>query len=205
MRALGRLEVADELAADDLALLLGVGDAGQRAEELVLGVDDLQVDAGGGDEVLLDLLGLALPQQAVVDEHAGELVADRRCTRAAATAESTPPDSPQMARPRRRPARGSARPAPRRCCRGPGRPAAGDVVEEVLEHLLPVLGVQHLGVPLHAGQPAVDVLERGDRRARRSTPGRRSRPAPRSPRRRATSTRCARGMPAEQRARLGAR
>ena len=42
-------------------------------------------------------------------------------------------------------------------------PAAGDVVQEVLEHLLAVLGVQHLGVPLHAGEPAVDVLERRDR------------------------------------------
>jgi hypothetical protein len=35
------------------------------------------VDAGGGDEVLLDLLSLALAQQTVVDEHAGELVAYR--------------------------------------------------------------------------------------------------------------------------------
>ena len=45
----------------------------------------------------------------------------------------------------------------------PGLAAAGDLVEEVLEHLLAVLGVQHLGVPLHAGEAAVDVLERGDR------------------------------------------
>ena len=41
------------------------------------GVDDLEPHAGGGDVVALDLLGLALAQQAVVDEHAGELVADR--------------------------------------------------------------------------------------------------------------------------------
>ena len=41
------------------------------------GVDDVQVDAGGGDEVALDLLGLALAQQAVVDEDAGQPVADR--------------------------------------------------------------------------------------------------------------------------------
>jgi hypothetical protein len=37
-----------------------------------------------------------------------------RCTSAAATAESTPPDSPQTTR-CRRPARGSRRPSPRRC------------------------------------------------------------------------------------------
>ena len=75
--ALGSLEHPDELAADDLALLLGVGDVGEEAEEPLLGVDDLEVDAGGLDEVALDLLGLALAQQAVVDEHAGQLVADR--------------------------------------------------------------------------------------------------------------------------------
>ena len=39
--------------------------------------------------------------------------------------------------------------------------------QEVLEHRLAVRGVPHLGVALHAGEPAVDVLERGDR-ARRS-------------------------------------
>ena len=40
-------------------------------------VDDVQVDAGRGHEVALDLLGLALAQQPVVDEDAGEPVADR--------------------------------------------------------------------------------------------------------------------------------
>ncbi len=46
----------------------------------------------------------------------------------------------------------------------PGLAAARDVVQEVLEDLLAVLGVQHLGVPLHAREAAVDVLEGGDRR-----------------------------------------
>ena len=49
----------------------------QRVEELLLRVDDLQVDAGGGHEVALDLLGLALAHQPVVDVDAGEPVADR--------------------------------------------------------------------------------------------------------------------------------
>ena len=40
---------------------------------------------------------------------------------------------------------------------------AGDVEQEVLEHRLPVGGVLHLGVELHAGELAVDVLERRDR------------------------------------------
>ncbi len=39
---LGGLEDPDELAADDLALLLGVGDAGERVEEALGGVDDVR-------------------------------------------------------------------------------------------------------------------------------------------------------------------
>ena len=75
--ALGALEGADELASDDLALLLGVAHAVERVEERLRRVDDLQRDAGRGHEVALDLLGLALAEQAVVDEHTGQLVADR--------------------------------------------------------------------------------------------------------------------------------
>ena len=41
---------------------------------------------------------------------------------------------------------------------------AGEVVQEVLEHLLAVRGVHDLGVVLHPGEPAADVLERRDGR-----------------------------------------
>ena len=47
-----------------------------------------------------DLLGLAEPQQAVIDEDAGELVADGLVDQHRGDrAESTPPDRPQMTRP----------------------------------------------------------------------------------------------------------
>src|SRR5690606_3831947 len=72
----GLLEDADELPADDLPLRLRVAHPGERGEELLGGVDDLEVDPRRGDEVLLDLLGLTGAQESVVDEDARELVAD---------------------------------------------------------------------------------------------------------------------------------
>ena len=83
---------ADEFFADDLALRLRIGDALECIEEILGGIDGDELDAGRRDEIMFDLLGLALAQQTVVHEHAGELLA------AAATAESTPPDRPQMTR-----------------------------------------------------------------------------------------------------------
>ena len=71
------LEDADELAADDLALLLRLLDPIEQVEEalLRLHVDERDVEVLA--EGLHHLLGLVLPQQAVVDEDARELLADR--------------------------------------------------------------------------------------------------------------------------------
>ena len=70
------LKSADELLSDDLALLLRLAHALQRGEEVFGGVHGDELDAGGLDEIMFDLLGLALAQQTVVHEHAGELLAD---------------------------------------------------------------------------------------------------------------------------------
>src|SRR3546814_1544722 len=70
--ACSRLERADELAADDLALLLRVGDASESAEELGLRLHHLELYAGGLHEVALDLHGLSLPEEPVVDERSEE-------------------------------------------------------------------------------------------------------------------------------------
>ncbi len=160
------LEGADELAADDLALLSGSLTPASASRKWSAASTMTRLRAGGGDEVALDLLGLALAQQAVVDEDAGQLVADgplhqRRGDRGVDAA-GQPADHPLAAD------------LGRTCCdllvddvrRRPGRAHPGDVVQEVLEHLLPVRGVQHLGVELHAGQPPGPVLERRHRRAR---------------------------------------
>ena len=70
-------EDPDELVADDPPLLLGVGDAGEAGEEAFAGVDHDQVHPEVALKRHTQQLGLALAQQAVVDEDAGQLVADR--------------------------------------------------------------------------------------------------------------------------------
>ena len=71
------LEHVDEGLADELALGLRVGEPGEAVHEQRLGVHMDQRDVVGIAEQADDLLGFALPHQPVVDEHAGELLADR--------------------------------------------------------------------------------------------------------------------------------
>ena len=160
---LGGLEGADELAADDLALLLGVADPVEGVEELVGGVDDVEV-AEHRLEVAAYLLGLAVPHHPVVDVDAGEPVADGalhdRGGDGGVDAAGQRADRAPLADLVADPLDLLVDDVEHR----PGRPAAGDLEQEVLEHLLAVLGVQHLGVPLDAGHPA-------RRRPRRRRPG----------------------------------
>ncbi len=72
----GLLEDLDEAVADQPALLLRIGDAGQVAQEVVACVDDAEVDLEVVDEGVLDEVALLLAEQAVVDEDAGQPVAD---------------------------------------------------------------------------------------------------------------------------------
>ena len=70
------LEHLDELAADDLPLLLRVADPGEPLQELRAGVDVDDAGVQPAHEHLHDQARLVLAQQPVVDEDAGELVAD---------------------------------------------------------------------------------------------------------------------------------
>ncbi len=89
-----------------------------------------------------------------------------RCTSAAATAESTPPESPQIARPSPTWARTCSTSASAMLAAVHVAPMPGELVQEPAEHLLAVRGVQHLGVVLDARQAPGPVLERGDGGAR---------------------------------------
>ncbi len=121
-------------------------------------------------EGLDDLLGLVLAQEAVVDEDARELIADGLVD------EERRDGGVDAARERAEHALRADRGADARDLllddgRGcPRRRRARDLVEEVLQDLLPVRGVHDLGMELDAVEPSPAILEgrdRGRRRARR--------------------------------------
>ena len=115
-----------------------------------------------------DLLRLVLAQQPVVDEDAGQLVADglvheqcgnRRIDAAAQCAKD--PLATDL--------RTDAVDLLFDHCSGrPRRRSPGHAEQEVFQHLLPVWRVDHLRMELHAVEPARGRLERRDRRRRRA-------------------------------------
>ena len=143
------LEHVDEELADGLALGLRVGDARERAEEQVLRLHVDERDVVVVAEQRDDLLGLACAHQAVVDEDAGELVADRLVDQhrgdggidAAGQAADHPAGADLGAD-----ARDGLLAEGRH---GPVARAARDVAHEVAEQLRAVRRVHHLRVELH--------------------------------------------------------
>src|SRR4029079_7205687 len=156
----------DDLLADDLPLALGFVDAGEAVEETLAGVDVDQLDAEALAEPLDHLVGLALAEQAVIDEHAGEPIADRLVDERrggggvdpagesaddAAVADLIANPFDLLVDDRRR------------------RPlllTAGHLAQEALEDGLAVRRVHDLGVELDPVEAALGILARGDRRAR---------------------------------------
>ena len=140
-----RFEDVDERRADDLALLLGIGDAGQAVEEQPRGVDEHERQLQPL-EPPPNLCRFVEPQHAVVDEDAGQPVADgamdqqrrdRRVDAAAQAADDAPvahlladPRGRLLDERRHRPVAG----------------AAADVEGEVAEDLEAAVGVRDLGV-----------------------------------------------------------
>ncbi len=158
------LERADELAADDLALLLGVADALQMPEERVGGIHRDQAHAGGCDVILLDLLALALAEKSVIHEHRGELVSDRlvheggrdggvdaagECGDDAGGADLLADAGDLLID------HVAAVPVGCETC---------GLVQEVLDDLLAAIGVLDLRVPLHAVEALLGAAEGCDRR-----------------------------------------
>ena len=159
----GCLEAPDELAADDFALLLGVGDSGERVHELIDGVDGYQTHPGGGDVVFLDLAALVLAQQTVVDENADELVADGLMHDRSGNSGVDP-----AGKAANDPAGADLLPDARdllgdHVAAVPVRGDARGGVQEVFEHALAEFGVLDLRMPLHAVEATLVARERGHR------------------------------------------
>ncbi len=157
------LEHADELLADDLALALGLVHAGEPLQEALLSghVDEPDPPVA---KRLDHLLRLVLSQQAVVDEHAGELIAHgavdegRGGCRVDASREAA--DHPSLADL-------GAHSLDLLVDHRGGRPAlleTGDLTQEAVEDLRAVGRVDDLGVELDPVEASLGALERGDRR-----------------------------------------
>ena len=164
--ALGlRLEHVDEQRPDGLALGLGVGDAGERVEELRLRLHMDQRDVVAVAEQRDHLAAFAQPQQAVVDEHAGEPLADRlvdqhrrdRGIDAAGEAADHPALRPDLAADLldRLVLEGA---------HGPVAGAAGDVAHEVAQQRRAMGRVHDFEVELGGVEPPRLVGDHGDRR-----------------------------------------
>ena len=93
-----RLEDPDELAADDLALLLRVGDAGERVEEPLGASTTLSRTPVAATKSLSTCSASPARSRPWSTKTQVSWSPTARCTSAAATAESTPPDSPQITR-----------------------------------------------------------------------------------------------------------
>ena len=152
------LEDPDELPADDPALLLGIRDAVERGENRSrASTTTRSTPVAATKSFSTCSASPARSRPSTKTQVAWSPTAF--CTRAAATDESTPPDSAHSTRDSptcsriacdqlvddvgRRPVALDARPTP----------------QEVLQHPLPERGVHDLGVPLHSVQPALVVLE----------------------------------------------
>ena len=152
---------AGELKADDLALLLGLGHAGDRGKEALGRVDgdEVQIHAG---EYVGDLFGLVFAHEAVVDIDAQKLLSDgagkeRRADRrihAAGQAEKHLLIADLLAH--------GAQLRFEVIFHIIVARRAAHVIEEAAENLLTVVGVFDLRVELHAVDMRLFVCERGD-------------------------------------------
>ena len=142
------LKDADKFLTDDLALALRLRDPGKLAEEAGLGIDadEVQIPL---PERGLDLVALVLAHQAVVDEDAGELVADGLCDERGGNGAVHAAGQGQQDLAAADLLADGGDGGAHIVAHVPGAGAAADAVEEVADHILAVLGVVDLRVELH--------------------------------------------------------
>ena len=152
------LEHANELLANDLALALRLGHAGELFKEAALGVHADKVDVPL-IECRLDLVALIEAHETMIDKNAGELRADglgeqRRHDRrihAAGERQQHAAGADLFAH--------SGDGGVLVVAHRPVALRAADLVEEVADHVLAVLGVVDFGVILHAVEAALFIAD----------------------------------------------
>ena len=159
------LEDADELLADDLALRLRVGDPGEPARGSAPAPARGRAARGSAPpNVSTTCSASPLRSRPWSTKTHVSWSPTALCTSSAATAQSTPPER-RAEHPLAADLRADALDLLLDHRGGrPGRRRAGDLVEEVLQHLLAVRRVHDLGVELDAVELARGVLERRDGR-----------------------------------------
>ena len=156
-----RFKDADELLADDLALALRLGDAGELGEKTLLRVHAHDAHAEAVVHGALDLIALVLAQQAVIDKDAGELFADR------AVEERGGHGAVHAAGERQQHLAAADLGADLLngladvIRHAPLGGKAADLIEKVLQNFGAVDGMQHLGMELHAVELSFRVLDGG--------------------------------------------
>ena len=139
----------------------GSDDPRQLGEETLLGLHVNQRDVEVAAEGLLHILALVLAHEAVVDEDAGELVADGLVGEEGGYRRVHPAGKPAhhllVAHLAADALHGLLDDGSRR----PGRGNAADLVQEILQDVLAVDGVAHLRMELHAVQTGPPVLHGG--------------------------------------------
>jgi hypothetical protein len=154
-------EDPDEGLADDLALGLGVRNAGQLLEEAIGRFDVDQIHLQVAPEGVLYLLRLTLPQKPVVDEDAGQLISHRSVHQGGGDRRVHTPRQcthhPFLADERSDRLESALDDGGHR----PGREQVAAFVEEVLQQLGALWCVDHLWVELDTEQTTLRVFERG--------------------------------------------
>src|SRR5450631_3093024 len=162
-----RVEHVDEQTADGFSLLFGIADACEFAEEKFGYINMHQRDVVVVPEQIDHGLGLVEPQQPVIDEHAGELVADRLVDqdRGDGGIDAAGQSADHLAL-----ADLGANLFDRLLAEGAHGPVAGeacDLAEEIADQFRAVGRVHHFGVKHQAVIFALLVLDHGERRVRR--------------------------------------
>ena len=152
-----RLKHPDELSTDDLAFLLGIGNAGELGDEALARMDVLHIDVEALVKEVHQEFGLTLPHEALVDEHAGELIANRLVQQEGQCGRINPARQSQQHPLVAHLGTHISNRFINEGGRGPVGNTAADVINKITDQRHAATGMHHLRVELHAIKTAIVV------------------------------------------------